>query len=275
MITIFTIPKPFIDPHIITIQTNAINSWKRCAPDVEIFLIGNDPGVAEAASRLNVKHFPNVAVSQYGTPILSSAFEIARQNSKFSTLAYANADIIFPALPADIISEIPGRFLALGKRLDVDVKEIINFDDEGGPKRLADLAASTGTIHSAFGIDYFIFGKNEFTDMPPLIVGRVGWDNWMIMYSKQENISVYDLTEYFPIIHQNHFYPSFNTGQERKTNPEARENLRYITRYTYGIDDADYRFDSHGQIKKQLFNLAVLKKKIRFIRDTMFPVRRI
>ena len=48
-LVIFTAPKPFKNPHISTIQTNAIKSWTQMGKDVEIVLLGNDEGIAEAA----------------------------------------------------------------------------------------------------------------------------------------------------------------------------------------------------------------------------------
>jgi hypothetical protein len=53
MISIFSAPKPFIEPHIAVIQRNAIRSWK--AIGAEVILVGDDAGVAEAAADLSVK----------------------------------------------------------------------------------------------------------------------------------------------------------------------------------------------------------------------------
>ena len=48
-LTIFTAPKPFVDPHIDLIQHNAIRSWLQMGNDVEVFLMGDDLGIADAA----------------------------------------------------------------------------------------------------------------------------------------------------------------------------------------------------------------------------------
>ena len=55
MITIFTAPKPFIDPHISAIQYNAISSWLELGPEVEVLLLGDEPGLSEAATHLGVE----------------------------------------------------------------------------------------------------------------------------------------------------------------------------------------------------------------------------
>ena len=44
LITIFTAPKPFTNPHIDLIQRNAIQSWLHLGDDVNVVMIGNEPG---------------------------------------------------------------------------------------------------------------------------------------------------------------------------------------------------------------------------------------
>ena len=77
LITLFSAPKPFTDPHIATIQRNATKSWT-LLPDVDIILLGKEDGLAEAAQELDVKHIPHVACNTSGTPLISSMFSLAR-----------------------------------------------------------------------------------------------------------------------------------------------------------------------------------------------------
>ena len=51
LITLFSAPKPFTDPHIAMIQRNAVRSWT-LLPDVEVILLGAEEGLAEAAFEL-------------------------------------------------------------------------------------------------------------------------------------------------------------------------------------------------------------------------------
>src|SRR5829696_1681751 len=92
-ITLFSAPKPFTDPHIATIQRNAIKSWT-LLPEVEVLLLGDEPGLAEAARELGVVHIRNVACNESSTPLISSMFELARQNSNSDLLSIINADMI-------------------------------------------------------------------------------------------------------------------------------------------------------------------------------------
>ena len=94
-LTIFTAPKSFINPHIATIQRNAILSWLNLSDEVDVFVIGDEPGLAEACADLKVHWLPEVRRNALGTPLVSSMFELARQNSQSPLLLCANADILF------------------------------------------------------------------------------------------------------------------------------------------------------------------------------------
>ena len=52
-LTIFACPKGFVG-RAGEIQRNAIRSWVRLGPDVEVILLGDDEGVAEAAQELGM-----------------------------------------------------------------------------------------------------------------------------------------------------------------------------------------------------------------------------
>src|SRR5512139_782404 len=93
LITFFSAPKPFTNPHIATIQRNAIRSWT-LLPDAEVLLLGEEAGLAEAARELGVKHLPDVARNPSGTPLISSMFQLARENSSSELLCIINADMV-------------------------------------------------------------------------------------------------------------------------------------------------------------------------------------
>ena len=48
MITVFSIPKPFTGD-IALIQRNAVRSWSALGPDVQVVLVGDESGIADAA----------------------------------------------------------------------------------------------------------------------------------------------------------------------------------------------------------------------------------
>jgi len=66
MLTLFTTAKPF-EGHSGVIQRNALQSWKRLHPDVEVILFGEDAGSAEIANELGLGHEAFVERNKFGT----------------------------------------------------------------------------------------------------------------------------------------------------------------------------------------------------------------
>ena len=93
LITLFSALKPFTDPRIAVSQRNAVQSWKRLG-DVDVLLLGDEAGIAEAAKEIGVRHLPQVARNQNGTPLISSMFEVVRKNSSSPLLCIINADMV-------------------------------------------------------------------------------------------------------------------------------------------------------------------------------------
>jgi len=78
VLTLFTIPKAF-NGHIAVIQRNAIQSWMRLHPEIEIILFGADEGTAEAAREFGLRYEPELAAA----PGLHSV-KLFRRLSKFA-----------------------------------------------------------------------------------------------------------------------------------------------------------------------------------------------
>lgn len=228
LITIFSAPKPFRNPHIAAIQRNAIRSWLALGDAVEVLLLGDEDGLPEAAAELGVRLIREVRRNAQGTPLVSSLFELARQHSETPLLAYVNADILL--LP-DFISgaralQAAGRpFLGVGQRWDLDVTAEMNF----GALWAAELKQKihdNGSLHPPAGSDYFLYPRECFAGMPEFAIGRAGWDNWMIYWARREGWLVVDATADIQIAHQNHDYSHLPGGQPHYKLPETDENIR-------------------------------------------------
>ena len=108
-LTIFTAPKPFTDPHIDTIQRNAIRSWLHLGEDVEVLLVGEEQGLAEVAVEYGVQHLPEVERNAWHTPLVSSIFSLAREHSDAPLLAYVNADILLLPDFVSVARQVAGQ----------------------------------------------------------------------------------------------------------------------------------------------------------------------
>jgi hypothetical protein len=227
LLTIFTAPKPFEDPHITLIQRNAIRSWTLLGPEVEVILMGKDFGVAEAAAEFGVAHLPDVACNEKGVTYIGDMFRLARQTSDSPLLMVINADIIlFPDMlqAARSAHQQIDEFVLAGQRYDLDVNEPLDFSD-GWEQRLRAEVAARGTLHTPTGSDYFLFSRQVYQDVPNFTIGRAGWDNWMIYHGVTQPWRFLDATPSVTIVHQNHDYRHLPNGQIHYRHPESERNV--------------------------------------------------
>jgi len=228
ILTIFTTPKPFTNPHIATIQRNALANWQALGSGVSVIVLGDEEGAARAAAQYGALHLPHVARNKEGTPLISDLFEQARLNADSPLLAYVNADILL--MPdfvetAKRVMETQKHFLLVGQRWDLDVTEPLDFTD-GWDLALRQRAQQQGKLHPPAGSDYFIFPKDDYRGMPDFAIGRAGWDNWMIYWARRQGWPTIDATRDIFIIHQNHDYSHLPGGLPHYRQPETFDNIR-------------------------------------------------
>jgi hypothetical protein len=253
LLTLFTTPKPFIDPHIAVIQMNAIRSWKALGEEVEVVVIGDEPGVEEAVCDLDVPHLPKVARNDQGTPLISSIIRLARDYSRAPLLGYVNADIIlFPELlpVCRALLDRAQAFLMVGQRWDLEITTAVDFSP-GWDRYLRTEVKTQGKLHKASGSDYFIFPRECFHSIPDFAVGRAGWDNWMIFHARQRGWPVVDATQDVLIVHQNHDYSHLPGAQPHYRLPETFANVRLAggRRTIFTLHDADWRLEGGKMVR--------------------------
>jgi len=227
-LTVFSAPKPFVDSHISTIQHNAIRSWLRLGPQVEVLLVGDETGIAKAARDLGVRHLEEVERNLAGTPLISAIFAAATRAAAHPVLVYSNADILLldDFLPAvqRIAQRFP-RFLIVGQRWDLDLTtplQFVNGWSAGLRKRLA----AEARRHPPAGSDYFVFPHGLFDILPPFALGRAGWDNWMIFEARRRGVPIVDASGSITAVHQDHDYGHLEGGAPHHRLPESLENVR-------------------------------------------------
>ena len=227
-LTIFTTPKPFANPHIATIQRNALVNWQALGSDVTVIVLGDEAGAAEGAAEFGALHLPAVARNAEGTPLISDLFDQARSHADGLLLAYVNADILL--LPdfvetARRVYQQTSEFLLVGQRWDLDVTEPLSFA-AGWEGELRHQAQQIGKLHPPAGSDYFIFPRDAYRGMPKFAIGRAGWDNWMIYHARRKGWATIDASQSIFIVHQNHDYSHLPNGQPHYRLPESFENVR-------------------------------------------------
>ena len=229
MLTIFTIPKPFVG-HIGLIQRNAIKSWLALRPSCEIMLFGDEEGTEACASQLGMRYVPGIVRNEFGTPLLNDAFKQAEGAARFPCLCYVNTDMILPAVLTECVGRIPfPAFLMTGQRMYVDVHTELDFSDPERARALEAAIRAKGSLRPSSGTDYFVFTRGLFGELPPFAVGRPGWDNWMVFRARQLHLPIVDASPYMLAFHQNHDYAHVPraTG-ELWEGPEADMNRELI-----------------------------------------------
>jgi hypothetical protein len=218
MLTLFSVPKPF-DDYIGRIQRRAVESWR--ALDVQVVLLGDERGVAEAARDLGVEHVGGLALTEHGTPRLDSAFALADGVARFPLRAFVNADIILgPGLltAARAVSARAERFLIVGESFEPEHSR--------GPA----------------AIDWFVFPAGLFGELPPFAIGRARFDNWLLWKARQVGIVV-NATHTVHAIHQPHPYDHVAGGKrEAYYGEEAAMNLELAggKDHIYTLHDASH-----------------------------------
>jgi hypothetical protein len=263
MLTLFSTPKPF-QGHIGVIQNNAIQSWRRLHPDVDVILFGDDQGAAEAARAFGFRHVPAVERNEHGTKYLASIFDQAQELARHDVLCYVNCDIVlmddFFRAQSDVAARFP-RFLMVGRRWDTDVHQPIPFDETNWQEQIQQKAREQNHQRPPQWIDYFVFRRGlYYKNTPPFVIGRPGWDNWLLWKARSSGASVVDASAAVMAVHQNHdysYHPDGEAGvwqgEEAQRNYALLENGRCFRT----IENATHRLTLTG-LQRNLRHWAVL-----------------
>jgi hypothetical protein len=209
MLTIFTTAKPFRE-HIAVIQRNALTSWTLLHPDIQIILFGDDAGGAEVAAELGIHHEPHVEKTEFGAMRLDYMFHKAQQLARYDLCCYVNCDII---LLHDFLealqrtAEVFKKFLMVGRRWDIYITTPLAFTSPNWQSQLLEIVRQRGKQRTPDWIDYFVFSRGVYDgELPPLAIGRLYWDNWLVWKVIADETPVIDATHVVRAVHQNHDY---------------------------------------------------------------------
>lgn len=265
MITIVTSPKPFVGNQAI-MQLNAIRSWLALQRACEIILIGDDEGTANVAAEFGIKHVPDVVCSESGLPLIDSFLEIAQSVATFDIIAWISTDII---LMDDFIPAIQSisepSFLISAQRWDLDVKEKIDFTQSDWEVQLRTRLDESGELHPPTAGDLLVFSRGLWENIPPFIIGRAIYDNWLFYRARSQGVPVIDATPVITIVHQNHDYSSSGWAwkkPEAAKHPEFLKNLELAGGYknVFTLQDANWVLTPKGLKRPRLTMQRLLRK---------------
>jgi len=287
MLTLFTTAKAFTG-HSEMIQRNALQSWKRLHPEIEIILFGDDEGAAEISRELGLRHEPYVERNEFGTKRIDYIFRRAQEIARHEVLCYSNCDMIytqeFRAALESVEAEF-AKFLMVGRRWDTDITAPLDFASPQWETDAVSLARGKGVKQPGYSVDYFAFRRGLYYKMPELVIGRVWWDHWLVWKARMESAAIVDVSERVTAVHQNHGYGYHPAGAKGVwTDEQAMRNWNNAGGrwHLFTIDDATHILDTNGMRRNWKAAIAPCDRYLRphlnpylfKLADATRPVRR-
>jgi hypothetical protein len=270
MLTICASPKPFRG-HFGVIQRNAIASWTQLTPAPQVILFGDSEGTAGIASEFHLQHVPHPESNEFGTPYLRSLIAEAENLARYDVLCYVNADIILTAGFEAVVRHVREKmksFLIVSRRMNLRIDEPLRFDADWHARLNQEIAAR-GVLGDHTAIDLFVFPKAFYRAVPPLVIGRAWFDQWMIKAALEQRDPVVDTSLLVPIVHQMHDYSHVEGGLNwAYGGVEAERNLEFCGgKHAYTLLDATHALTPDGRIRR-----VFLRRRIHRAREILWRV---
>ena len=218
---------------------NTFKVWSSLKPQVlpVFFYTADNSSLIELARRYRIDVYPCPKISD-GKPsscVLPAMIENLIQNYDALYYGYANGDILFDQnLATSLIavsrssyaSRFKNTFLLVGKRSNLQVTKSTIINDSSDIQNLK----SSAKLFTGYAVDYFISPKRGFpwSQLLPVAVGRLGYDNYLVGSTLLKGMVVIDLTKTVPAIHQTATEGNF-AGQRNALSGKA-VNYRLIGR---------------------------------------------
>jgi len=113
------------------------------------------------------------------------------------------------------VCQAHAQFLMVGRRWDTEIGESLNFAGHDWESRLRTRVLREGRRRTPEWIDYFIFTRGLYeANLPPFVIGRVFWDNWLVWKALDSKYPVVDASAMVMAVHQNHDYGYHPQGKQ-------------------------------------------------------------
>ena len=188
-----------------TIHNNTFRNWALLQPDVTPLLYySRGDTLRQMALRNGWRVLKVPKTNSKGTPVLKTMFTETEKQFSSHFYAYANADILFDEGLIKTLKLLirllnsTRQVMITGRRVNVPVNmSVTSLRDVSMLRR----------NHKLFGDnaqDFFISFRNgyDWSSIPDFVVGRVGYDNWLVVHAIVKRMVVIDVTETVIAIHQ-------------------------------------------------------------------------
>lgn len=191
------------------IQNNTLHNWASLRPAVlpVLFTAPNDTREwQEMSSGLGwiVESAPR---TRSGVPILKDMFKFVSRKHPSPFLGFANADNLFGTSLIHTLSEL-NSLSPIHKRVSLITGRRRNVPEnllEGYTPQYVEILASNLSLYSKRAQDYFITSHRAgfcWGGVPDFVVGRIGYDNWLMVRAQQWNVTLVDASDTITVLHQ-------------------------------------------------------------------------
>ncbi len=270
MLTIFSTPKPMHDDEVMRIQKNAFFSWSKLSPNNDVHIFAADEKGVDVARGLGFNTDDQISFKA-GLPRLASLFERGAALGSNDVLMYVNADIVFLDDFMPVVQKVAEAyqdkpFLMVGQRWNLILEEDLDVFSGNWCEHLRREVKERGRLSPGSSIDYFVFPKGLWKQIPDFTVGRIAFDNWLIYEARRLGADVIDLSPTTVVVHQHHEHFATNDSPprivdqkaykefmwKRRKSPEAKEQIKLAGGISnlYTIDHSNKEYTENGIVNK-------------------------
>ena len=128
--------------------------------------------------------------------------------------------------------------LMIGSRSNIDLAERIEFECSDWEARLRAIVFQRSRPSDSYWIDYLVFARGLFREIPPFAVGRWRWPDWLVWKALSQSVPVVDASTQVIAIHQNQRYDHLPEGYIKEV--KSNEKLAGGIRQSRSIEDATH-----------------------------------
>jgi hypothetical protein len=238
-ITFISVPRPLSKDDQYRRMKLAISSWLACSPSASVLLFINrtefDPSgrfpteIDDQFGGERVIYAGGIRTDHSGVPYIHEWFLEGIRQTPSRFVCFINSDILLSAKWLSRVKQVYNaigaekQVVLIGQRIDFELTKAeykrLRFTQKD---LLGDIDAmverSSHSDHSPYGIDTFTFAVDPLPFdpdlIPPYIMGRYNWDNWLIgWWNKICNTVTFNLAP--PIYHINHVRHSFDVNDSK------------------------------------------------------------
>jgi hypothetical protein len=163
----------------------------------------------------------------------------------------------------------------VGNRWDTDITKPLDFAQPDWQEQLTAIVAEGGKRRSEYFIDYFVFTRGLYLRLPALVIGRVGWDNWLIWKARSVGAMVVNASAVVKAVHQNHDYSYHPAGAKGVWGDDlAKRNYKLAGgwRHIFTVENAPYRLEQDGLKRSCRYLIAEFRPLMRVVVGPLWSV---